>query len=99
MVLRLGLFLLLNVLVLGACARYVHRHATRFAGLGPRARRMLWALLGGGIGLMAVSRMVERWVAPGTVLPFALAGNLVGVGLLLTTSLLLLVDLTTAAFA
>jgi predicted MPP superfamily phosphohydrolase len=99
MVLRLGLFLLVNVLVLGGCARYVHRHATRFAGLGPRARRGLWALFGGGIGLMAVSRMVERWVAPGAVFPFAVAGNLVGVGLLLTTALLIVVDLAAATSA
>jgi uncharacterized protein len=96
---RLSLFLFVIAAILGACARYVHRHAVRTARLGPRGRRALAVTLGFGVLLMVASRLVETWLPPGVLVPLATAGSAIAVGILLTACLLAVIDLATWTIA
>jgi hypothetical protein len=93
MAVRLLLFVLVTALLLGACGRYVHRRAADLAGLGPRGRRALAAVIAAGVIIMAGSRVFYAWLPAAVLRPAGIAGSVVGIGLFLTTCLLLPIDL------
>jgi predicted MPP superfamily phosphohydrolase len=99
MAVRLLLFVLVTALLLGACGRYVHRRAAALAGLGPRGRRGLAAVIAGGVILMVGSRVFYAWLPAAVLRPADMAGSAVGVALFLTTCLLLPIDLAVWALA
>jgi len=91
--LRVVIFLSVLLALVGSASVYVHRRATRLFGLGPRARRALAAVLAAGMVALVASRVLERSVAAGVLLPVGVGGAVVTVAVMIAAVLLGMIEL------
>jgi predicted MPP superfamily phosphohydrolase len=93
---RVYFFLALVAVVAGAASFYAYRKAAWAAGLGPRGRRVLGAVLAAAVVLTVVSRVGERRVPPGLLVPLGEVGSMVALAALIAAVPLLVADLVTS---
>ncbi|MFT3764430.1 MAG: metallophosphoesterase [Minicystis sp.] len=77
---RFFVFFIVVVAVLGMASRYLLRRTAGAFGLGPAARRGIGGVLFGALVVIALARVLERWVPEGVLDPVASAGFAVVLG-------------------
>jgi hypothetical protein len=90
--LRVVLFLSVLTALVGSASLYVLRRATRTATLGRRGRRALAAVVVAGVAATVGSRLLERSLPAGVLVPFGVAGAVVTVAVVISALLLGLID-------
>jgi predicted MPP superfamily phosphohydrolase len=90
---RSFVFLIVFAAIVGGSSFYVHRKASWTAGLGPRARRVLGAVLGGAVLLTVASRVAERRLPAGLLEPLGVLGSMIALGALIAAVPLAAADL------
>lgn len=97
MTLRFFGILMTMLVVAGGASFYVHRRATRAAGLGKRGARALGVVLAVGVVSMIGARVLDRWLPSALLAPLGMLGSAIVVAALLSTPLLAIVDLVAAS--